>query len=373
MKAEEQLYAICPKVGASLSFIGGLFIIHGFYTGAGALRKKVFHRLACSMALFMTILSLSLFLGTWPIPKDTMMYAYGNHSSCQIQGTIIVYCNGVVWGYFTSLSLLALIQVRNDFNETKTRKVELWFHFAILFLPIPSVVIALFRGFINPGKAWCWVETYPISCTQDPAVECIRGGNMAVYLRGISLLYLAMFIFSVFFLLLIIASIYRSASREKDLTGLKQFMEQAKKRKLKMVMRQYTLFLVILIFGAAPLFLSKLVRTITKKDTNMILDLVCMSVYPAIGFFFSIVYHLLRIERKKNDSTKRLFGSTCEYMTQIEQPCILTKKKESFSIFDGTSYSGKWAAFIYESDEESRKESESRIVLGLSDVQDDEV
>lgn len=304
------------------------------------------------------------------------MYAYGNRLSCQIQGAVIVYCNGVIWGYFTSFSLLAFIQVRNDFDETKTKKVEPWFHFAILFLPVPSVVIALFRGFINPGKAWCWVEPYPISCIQDPAVECIRGENMAVYQRALALLYLPMFIFSVFFLLLIIASIYRSASREKNLTGLKQFIEKARKRKLKMVTRQYALFLGILIFGAAPLFLSKLVRTITKKDTNKILELVCLSVYPAIGFFFAIVYHLLGIERKKNDSkndsTRRLFGSTCEYMTQIEQPCKSTKKKESFSIFDGTSYSGKWAPFIYENDE-SKKESESRINLGLSDIQDDEI
>lgn len=293
------------------------------------------------------------------------MYAYGNHLSCQIQGAVIVYCSGVIWGYYTSLSLLAFIQVRNDFDETKTKKVEPWFHFAVLFLPVPGVVIALFRGFINPGKAWCWVEPYPISCIQDPAVECIRGENLAVYQRAHALLYLPMLIFSAFILLLIKASIYRSALREKDLTGLKQFIERARKRKLKMVTRQYALFLGILIFGVAPLFLSKLVRTITKKDTNKILELVCLSVYPAIGFFFAIVYHLLGIERKKNDSTKRLFGSTCEYMTQIEQPCISTKKKESFSIFDGTSYSGKWAPFIYENDDESIKESESRINLGL--------
>lgn len=65
MKAEEQLYAICPKVGASLSFVGGLFIIHGFFTGARALRKKVFHRVACCMALCMTILSVSFFLGEY--------------------------------------------------------------------------------------------------------------------------------------------------------------------------------------------------------------------------------------------------------------------------------------------------------------------
>ena len=87
-REQQTALAVIPKITASLSIIGSVWIVVEVLTTKEK-RHNVYNRLLCMMSLVDCINSAWYFASTWPIPRDSgdgVIYNVGNLNTCTTQG-----------------------------------------------------------------------------------------------------------------------------------------------------------------------------------------------------------------------------------------------------------------------------------------------
>merc|ERR1719203_1061456 len=139
-----------------------------------------------------SLMSCCHFVGTWAIPYGTpgVVGAFGTEITCKFQGALLSFGFSVPY-YYTSLSVISYIAIRNDFDEKKYEKIEPIIHIVVLGIPSAISIVGLKDNFFHPAGPWCWVDSFPSGCEGNPEVECIY--PVAAYYRQLLLLTMVFF------------------------------------------------------------------------------------------------------------------------------------------------------------------------------------
>lgn len=154
---------ITQKVMSFASIVGSIYIIQDVLRVLRNPEKRkdfsvgqiIYHRIMLGVAGSDFILALTLFLGTWPMSKDTEKYAVGSKALCETVGFFL----GWVWllspFYNCSLASYYLFSLKFGWKGEKMKASEKWLHILPLVLSIIPVLIALCLRQMGPSGYAC--------------------------------------------------------------------------------------------------------------------------------------------------------------------------------------------------------------------------
>mmetsp|Transcript_25114 Transcript_25114/g.28940 ORF Transcript_25114/g.28940 Transcript_25114/m.28940 type:complete len:381 (-) Transcript_25114:604-1746(-) len=138
-----------------------------------------YHRLMFGMSLTDMLFSSALSFGSLPAPinEPNVWIAIGTRSTCNLQGFFVAF--GIAsFFYFLSLQIYYLLMIKYHTKKTLLKKLEPYLHIVPISIGLLSGCLALITDSINPGsRGYCWPQDFPLHCTGDENVECIRGKN----------------------------------------------------------------------------------------------------------------------------------------------------------------------------------------------------
>ena len=161
-ESQRRILANVPHFSGALSFIGSMCIIIGIYRSNEKLSAmKTYDKLMVLLSLSDILSSASYFCSTWPIPKGTLTeggatvyQAYGNKTTCNIQGFISQYAT-IVPFYNAMLALNYLLLVKFGVNDDEMRrKYEPFMMFVPFIFALSFAVTGLAYDMYGPIGFW---------------------------------------------------------------------------------------------------------------------------------------------------------------------------------------------------------------------------
>lgn len=374
---QQKVLAYAPKPASFLSIACSIFLIQRILRDP-LRRGKVYHRIILVLSVHTSILCFALFLGTWPMPKDSLSAVYGamgTNVTCKVQGFIVVFESSTVASFYLSLSLFSFLAVRNDFSEKKLRKYEFWLHILIYIVPLSMSCIALKKNFINPAGNVCFIANLPFGCGYNSDNPCIDGYSGFRRFSSISSAYFCLtIIVAISLTLSLYFSVRKKERKNERLYGKRKHRKN--KMKSRVIATQASLY-----FGSfiCTYTFPVITRTHTLLSGKFSFPLYAISpiMLGLHGVLNLFVYHRLLLKRspfavvpgqpKLERIERRVsFAGSSERKPEIPtsrpgcSPKILCiKDQPEFSIFDGTNASDVWGEFIHESsdcDEDAKPE-----------------
>ncbi len=285
-----------------------------------------------------------------------------------------------VASYYASLSICSYFSVKHNFKEENYVWIEKWIHFVCTILPLAYSTWVAATENVNPYGSGCCVASSPLGCQADPEVKCERGSdqNFALIIIGLSQI-MTYFIIPPCSMMALYKSLLKSKKEHQASKGMKHLIEAAKKRLLRDIMIQISLYLFS--FWATYIFslIAFIAQTVTGEKPYILL-IFSNAVLDSQGFIVMLVYFQLGRRSQKdrhklpkapeckarnldsNVQTIRLRASMNE-SGMGASPRVLKEPAEStFNIFDGIpDESSPWAKYIDHDSEDD----------GLDDVVDD--
>lgn len=175
--------AVAPKIPASLSLLGSLYIVYDILKMPRP-KRRVYHRLLLGMSLFDCLASIAWFLGTWTLPAESIpIYgANGSNATCATQGFFVqLSISTVLYNGCLAVYYFLVIRLGWTDDRIKKSKVEYAFHALPTLFGLGTATAALSMGLFNPLGWECWISGVPINCEEswrhDGKTTCIRGDN----------------------------------------------------------------------------------------------------------------------------------------------------------------------------------------------------
>mmetsp|Transcript_33704 Transcript_33704/g.68714 ORF Transcript_33704/g.68714 Transcript_33704/m.68714 type:complete len:244 (+) Transcript_33704:777-1508(+) len=224
---------------------------------------------------------------------------------------------------------------------------------------------------INPFGSGCFVASSPLGCQADPEVKCERGSdqNFALIIIGLSQI-VTYFIIPPCSMMALYKLLHKAKKEHQSSKGMKQLIEGARKRLLRDVMIQISLYLFS--FWATYFFslIAFITQTVTGEKPYSLL-IFSNVVLHSQGFIVMLVYFQLG-RRSQKDRHKLPKAPECKgrnldsnlqtirmraSMNESDMgasPRVLKKSVEStFNIFDGIpDESSPWAKYIDQDSED---------------------
>ena len=123
-------------------------------------------------------------LSTWPIYNDGAVYAIGNLTTCNIQGTLDQFASLTTPLFSGSLAIYYLLVIKYNWREDTVRKYQLWFYIIPLSLGLSTSIAGIYMELYNSADWVCWIAPYPPGCddsSEESMNPCIRGKNADLY------------------------------------------------------------------------------------------------------------------------------------------------------------------------------------------------
>jgi len=178
------IVSLIPMVTGSISCIGSVIIIALILRSQSGL-SSAYHRIIFGLSVSDIIHSLALGLVSIPMPKGTpnAWKALGNLTTCDLQGFFYMFGAMAAPAYNCSLSFYYMYKIKFKTSEEDMRKYkEPFLHGIPILLALICAIIPLSLGSFNPSVSWCWIQSYPFKCHEDPEVVCERGNKFDPYL-----------------------------------------------------------------------------------------------------------------------------------------------------------------------------------------------
>jgi len=290
--------------------------------------SHIYHRLMFGISVTDVIFSSGLSFSSLPAPIGTpdTWKALGNRSTCNAQGFLIMFGSVAGPTYFLSLQIYYLCKIKYQTSSENIRKVEPYLHGAPILLGLTAAIVPLVTDSMNPGtRGYCWVQDFPLHCTADQNVECIRGMTMQIQM----LIIFVVPVLSVSILNgIIMWMIYASVRKQDSINASHNFELQAphggerqgtsrarrrasfirspeeihkaqytKSRKARQRIMQYFLaYVLTLLFPIIDWILYKV------QSIDNLLQILFMTFYPLWGFYNLVVFILPAVNkvRKRN-------------------------------------------------------------------------
>lgn len=188
--------AIVPKVTASFSFFGSLYVAQDILKDP-LKRARPYTRLLLGSSLFDCLVSgLGWFMSTWPVPANLPAappYAVGNTATCTAQG-FFNQLDIIVVGYNLGLALYFMVILVHRWPDRKVKRLELAVHVTVVSFGIGTAAAGVPLTLYNNANFWCWISSLPYDCANgninpnlysappgQPQPVCERGYNAWIY------------------------------------------------------------------------------------------------------------------------------------------------------------------------------------------------
>ena len=385
--AQQRALAYAPKPFAALSFLSAIYVIHYLLIRQPERRKRMYHRLILATFLCILPLSICIFWGTWAMPEGSpyVVGASGTTQTCSTQGFFLITFWLAFPFYYSSLSVMAFVAVKNNFQEEKYQWMEKWIHVGAYIPPLILASVAAAKDYIHPAMAFCSIML-PTDCTTwiEPSCDDESKNFLTYAVMTIILLELTLATSTMLYLWCKFEKIQKDAD---NAIGMKRVLESARKRRLKEVAIQTGLYLYSFWFGYAVFIPEALVWAFSKRIVyNLIIVAHCMT--ASQGITLMIIYYIL--QKKPSQATdssieaqRNQHDTVSKIRLNAARPTRLSFRSQgrasldeySFRIFDGEpAEDSPWAQYfsdgseissglnsITETEEESRYQENSLV------------
>ena len=157
------LIATIPKVPALLSITCSSLIIQKIVRSPTR-RKNIFHRIMLGLSISDVCSSLVYFLGTWLVPKGSMTvggygpvyWAAGTTDTCHLSG---FFTQAAMAGpfYNATLACYYLLTIYYNWQDSRLKTVQHWFHILPIGWALMTSVIALALKMYGNVDWLCWI------------------------------------------------------------------------------------------------------------------------------------------------------------------------------------------------------------------------
>ncbi len=132
---------IVSKASSLASIAGSTYVLQDILRDPHKHQENVYPRVMLGVATSDFIHATSYFLGTWPMPKGTQLYAMGSEGTCAAVGFLVILGIYLSPMYNCSLATYYLLQLKYSWNVHKMKSFEKWLHIVpwVLSLIGPSV------------------------------------------------------------------------------------------------------------------------------------------------------------------------------------------------------------------------------------------
>lgn len=180
---QRAVLAILPKVSATLSLIGSIWIIVEVTTNRTK-RRQVYHRILLAMSVYDVLESVWNFASTWPIPRNTenIFNPLGTTGTCTAQGFFLQFGLGIPI-YNAWLSFYYYLYVARHMKEEQIKR-NYWewiFHGTTFLASFGTAISGILLDLYNNANLWCWIADFPSGCDKDSNVDCERGAGANIY------------------------------------------------------------------------------------------------------------------------------------------------------------------------------------------------
>lgn len=289
------------SASASISAIASFLIVYTIFKS----KKKTsdtLNRLLLGMSVSDIISSISIALGTIPVPRDTESFIYnmpyGNQMSCNVQGFSILVFSTMVPLYVTNLCVYYVAIIKfNVSADTMSRWIEPVLHiFSVAFCFVYGSV-SLVKGYINPLPPYCYFAVYPNNCIANPDVECIRGSKEIMTFLGYFLLIRVSFSFLVILCSMGIIFFFVKKQEREISEKFPTMREQGKHTQSV----KYQALGYITAYSLSFFFpFVSAILLVEGKPTNSFVSICSLVLYPLQGLFNFIVFIHPRIRNQRN-------------------------------------------------------------------------
>ena len=287
--------------------------------------------------------------------------------------------------YYASLSLQALLRIRNNFNESAYLWIEKYIHIVAWSIPCILSIIYISTEYFNPSISRCWITGAPPGCEADPNVPCQRGkGDIGNFTTIVGLVYyLIIFILPPSIIIFMYCRIRKIKNCIERSWGMQRIRGSAQKKMMHSIIKQMSLYLFSFWITWLTGLADQVYRQITGERIYWLATLEdCLLALQ--GFLLAVVYFTLqRMGKPKvislpvatprpgprgrqltvqdiRDSVR--LSSLNNLQSTVEVGSDGDERRESyvFNIFDGApDETSPWARFI-DGDEDEAKEEEAK-------------
>lgn len=288
-----------------------------------------YHRLMFGMSLTDILFSSALSFGSLPAPRNepNAWIAIGTRSTCNLQGFLVAFGIAPAF-YFLSLQIYYLLMIKYHTKKTLLKKLEPYLHIVPISIGLLSGSLALITDSMNPGsRGYCWPQDFPLHCTGDENVECIRGKN-ALKLRVFLLAWPVLLIWTLN--CIIMWGIYSTLRKQDRRNASHSFqpsrtstpsrrrsfttftvdeshnLQYRRSRKARTRVLQYFIaFSLTIVFSALDMLLYKV------KSLNNLLEILTLISQPLAGFFNLIVFIIPAVNKVRKMNPKFSLFRAC--------------------------------------------------------------
>lgn len=180
---------VITKVVSLLSAMGSAYIIYSMLANKHTKLKRTYDRMLLCLCVADLISSLSLFFGSWAVPKNPPpgfeeVYggpgywdemhptAVGNKFTCGLQGYTLLIGSVSSILFTASIAISFLLQVRFQFREKQMRVAEYIFLGVSTVYPfVASIFVFADRGFNAVRSGFCFIAPDPFICSNPALLE----------------------------------------------------------------------------------------------------------------------------------------------------------------------------------------------------------
>jgi len=300
------------------------------------------------------------------MPADSVPWAVGTLGTdltCSIQGFLILTFYLAFPFYYASLSVLANVALKNNFQEEKYAWMEIWIHVGAYLVPVIMAIYFAAKDQIQPGVTFCAVD-FPSDiayCEQngiDPNCDSRDTTRFFAVVATIILLELMVGTITMIHLLCTFEKVQKEVEHA---IGMKEILETARKRRFQAVLIQAGLYLASFWVGYLPTVIECIVRITTEK-VYYELVVVAQCIFCGQGFVIMVIYIALqpRRETSASENMPHRFsmpeGCNQETVDRIRANAAMLRStslksslgnKFAFSIFDGTpAEDSPWRSYL---------------------------
>jgi hypothetical protein len=224
--------------------------------------------------------------------------------------------------YSGYLALYFMLLIKFEWREaTIARYIEPLGHFISILFPLLLSSVAVAKDYINPMDilpGFCWIWHYPPNCHHDEEVECLRGGNLSLYLIGPMSIFLLVIIFIA--MLIMVLKVRQTELRMRRYAGGRNSQLEMTKETGKQALFYIGAFFLTFF----PIIMLQMLYDHRYRGYYFWFAVLVKFFTPLQGFFNAFIYL-----RKRFRELTEPGGSLSFLRTIIEAPLRLTAGWES--------------------------------------------
>ena len=181
---QQKIIVIAPMITGSLSLFSSLTVMVMILKSKKKLSSS-YRRFIFGISTADVIFSMGHIASSLPNYSNTVWGAMGNQQTCEAQGITLQIGGSAGALYMTFFCIYFFTAIHFPMSKKKlAQKFEPFLHLFTIVFSLSTGLYLFVKGNYNPVEStfFCWISSFPMGCSVNGPVECIRGAD-AVQMR----------------------------------------------------------------------------------------------------------------------------------------------------------------------------------------------